>query len=74
MIQSIIWSIIEIIIIYCLPNCYYFQVNNDNDSSIKTIEVDSDSDNSNSCEIIDDHQETTGIEVKLIYLFLKSTD
>lgn len=42
-------------------------MNNDN-SPIKTIEVDSNSDDSNSCEIINDHQETTGIEVQFIYV------
>lgn len=43
-------------------------MNNDNNSANKTVEVDSDSDDSISCEIINDHQETTGIEVQFIYV------
>lgn len=46
-------------------------MNNDRYSTNKTIEIDSNSDDTNSCEIIDDHHETTGIEVKwLIVRFI----
>lgn len=43
-------------------------MNNGNVSSIKTIEIDSDSDDlNNSCQILNDHQENIGIEVKKFF-------
>jgi len=40
-------------------------MNNGRQSFNKTIVIDSDSNDENSSEIVDDHQETTGIEVNL---------
>jgi len=45
-------------------------VNNDSHSSNKIIEIDLDSNSLNSCEIIDEHHETTGIEVNVFTLFI----
>jgi hypothetical protein len=42
------------------------------DSSNTVIEIDSDSDNTNSSNIIDEHHETTGIEVNLYLLYINS--
>jgi len=44
-------------------------VNNDSHLSNTTIEIGSDS----SCEIIDDHHETPGIEVNIFILFINSS-
>lgn len=41
-------------------------------SSNTIIDIDSDSDNTDSCKIIDEHRETTGIEVNLFILIINS--
>lgn len=44
--------------------------NNGGKSFNKTIEIDSDSNDENLCEIINDHQEITGIEVNLLKILI----
>lgn len=45
---------------------------NKSHSSNTIIEIDSDSDNTDSCKIIDERCETTGIEVNLLILIINS--